>query len=199
MLLSMRPADICKDILGKEKLDTVLDEMSSPQIKAALKEGNLKVKLPGGYVSQSKRRTLWKSKINAAIEQDNHELAAEVLQQWLLNHRRMMLIGFLDRLGVKHRDGETDDSFLISNSAEKVREAARWLLGQHERVETTAYLHYIAYQQKTQVFDGWEGLSVTVGEQAGGAGAGGAEAGGAGAGGAGAGGAGAGGAETPTA
>lgn len=157
----MRPADICKDILGKEKLDSVLNELSSPQIKAALKEGNVKVKLPGGYVSQNKRRTLWKSRIDAAIEQDNHELAAELLQQWLLNHRRVILIEFLNRLGVKHRDGETDDSFLISNSAEKVRDAARWLLGQHDRIETTAYLHYIAYQQKTQVFEGWEGLSAT--------------------------------------
>jgi hypothetical protein len=160
MLRGMKPADICKTYLGMETLENLLGEFSSPQIKATLKEGGVRVKLPGGFVSQQKRRKLWLSRIMTAVEQDNEELAAEFLQQWLLNHRRAMLISLLDRLEVKHQHGETDDSFLVSQSADRVRDAATWLMGEHEPRETAAYLHYIAYQQRSNVFDGWEGFKL---------------------------------------
>jgi hypothetical protein len=166
MLGRMKPAQICKQVLGPKKLLDVLGELSTPQVKAVLKEGGVKVKLPGGYVSQQKRRTLWTDKISAAIDTDNDDAASELLQQWLLHHRRQMLMDLLDRLGVKHRQGETDESFLLSGSTEKLREAASWLLGQHDRVEAVAYLRYIAFQQRSPVFDGWDGLSLAAPEAA---------------------------------
>jgi hypothetical protein len=160
----MRPTEICRTLLSPEKLAAILEKLTTPQVKAVLKEGDVKVKLPGGYVSQQKRRELWSSKILAGLEQGNDILAAELLQQWLLNHRRAMLVAFLDRLEVKHRHGETDESFLISRPAEKVREASSWLLTQEDRSEALAYLAYIAYQQRSTVLDGWEGLSAPPSE-----------------------------------
>ena len=157
----MKPAQICKQVLGPDKLKAILGELSSPQIKAVLKEGGIKVKLPGGYVSQKKRRDLWTNRIMGAMETDSDTVAGELLQQWLLHHRREMLIALLDRLGVKHRQGETDESFLVAGSTEKVREAAAWLLTQYDRVEAVAYLLYIAFQQRSPVFDDWDGLELT--------------------------------------
>jgi hypothetical protein len=159
MLAPMKPAEICMNILGKTKLEAILQELSVPQVKAILSEGDVKVKLPAGYASQQKRRQLWSAKILAAIEQGNQTLCAEMLQQWLLNHRRQLLIDFLDRLEVKHRHGETDESFLIARSADRIRAEAKSLLGVHDRAEAAAYLAYIAYQQKATVFDGWEELA----------------------------------------
>jgi hypothetical protein len=159
MLATMKPVDICKNYLGNERVDAILAALSSPQIKAVLKEGDVKLKTTAGYVSQQKKREQSAAKIRAGIEAGNQALAAELLQQWLLNHRRALLIAYLDRLEVKHRQGETDESFLIARPAEKVREAAAWLL-EHEadRAEAQAYLLYIAHQQRASVFDDWEPL-----------------------------------------
>lgn len=155
----MKPAEICTTILGNAKIESILQELTTPQVKAILSEGDVKVKLPAGYVSQQKRRQAWTAKIVASVEGGNQTLCAELLQQWLLNHRRKMLIDFLDHLEVKHRHGETDESFLVSHSSERVRADAGWLLTQHDRAEAMAYLAYIAYQQRSTVFDGWEGIS----------------------------------------
>jgi hypothetical protein len=161
----MKPADICNTILGTKKLETILDELTTPQVKAILKEGDIKVKLPGGYVPQQKRRHLWSTKITAGILEGNHDAAAELLQQWLLNHRRPLLMDYLNKLEVRHRQGETDESFLVTRSAEKIREAAQWLLGQYDPVEVNAYLTYIAYQQRAKVFADWEVLTSGQGYQ----------------------------------
>jgi hypothetical protein len=159
MLALMKPSEICLNILGKEKLNVILGELTNPQLKAVLKEGDVKVKLPGGYVAQQKRRELWSSRILAAVEQGNDTASGEMLQQFLLNHRRQLLCDYLDKLEVKHRNGETDESFLVARPQERAREAATWLLGQHDRAETAAYLLYIAYQQRSIVFDDWSELT----------------------------------------
>jgi len=149
----MNPVDICQRVLGPDKLSEIIGKLSSPQIKAALKEGGIKVKLPAGIVSQQRRRALWSTRILAAVEQRNEALASEVLQQWLLHHHRAMLVRYLDILGVKHRDGETEDSFLLSCPRDQVHDAARRLLAEHDASEVRAYLHYIAHQQRASVFE----------------------------------------------
>ena len=158
----MNPTTICTTILGPEKFEAILNELSTPQVKAVLKKGDLKIKNPSGYVSQHKRREIWKVKILGAVNQGNDELAAELLQQWLLHHRRAILMIFLDLLAVKHQHGETDESFLITRPAHKIREAASSLLSQHAREEVKAYLLYIAYQQRSPVFDDWEELGASA-------------------------------------
>lgn len=159
ILPGMKPATICNEILGKDKTAAVLDELSSPQIKAVLKEGAVKVKVTGGYVSRQKKRRVWSTRVTSAIaEGENHEMAAELLQQWLLNHRRPLLIAFLDALEVPHNLGETDESFLLSRSKDRVHAAATLLVQGHDRQEVEAYLRYISYQQRTKVLDDWEGF-----------------------------------------
>lgn len=154
----MEPAAICQTVLGPEKLQTILDELSSPQLKSILKQGGIKLKAHAGFVPQSVRRKQSADKILAAIAAEDHEVSSELLQQWLLHHRRKLLIDYLDALEVKHRDGETDDSFLINNSRERVREAAEKLFADYDRQEVSAYLHYVAYQQKSTAFDDWDAL-----------------------------------------
>ncbi|MCA9668950.1 MAG: hypothetical protein KC503_25320 [Myxococcales bacterium] len=157
----MNPVQICKKVLGDDKLSAILEQLSSSQIKQVLKEGGLKVKLSGGFVSQKKKRTVWSKKISGAIDEENEDAAAELLQQWLLNHHRGMLVDYLDALGVTHRDGETDQSFLLGSAKEKVHDAARMLLDSTERdaVDVKAYLLYIAYQQRSPVFEDFEPLA----------------------------------------
>jgi len=159
MLPRMKPSEICLSILKKEKLLSLVEELTNPQVKTVLKEGDVKVKLPSGYVTQQRRRETWSSRIIAAIEQGNELAAAELLQQFLLNHRRQLLIDYLDRLEVKHRQGETDESFLVARPKERLREAASWLLERHDRAETAAYLLYVAYQQRSTAFDDWPPLA----------------------------------------
>ncbi len=157
---AMRPAEICHAYLGDELLAEIVDALSSPQIKAVLKEGGLKVKLSGGFVTQKKRRGVWSDKILGALRSDNDEVASELLQQWLLNHQREILVDYLDGLGVKHRAGETDDSFLFSKPADLLREQAGRLMERHPRQIVGAYLAYIAFQQKSNVYDGWAPLDL---------------------------------------
>lgn len=152
----MKPSAICSTILGTDKLNAILDEFSSPQIKATLKGGRVRAKLPGGYVSRLKRRRIWGDRVLSALADDNDDLASELLQQWLLNHRRPMLIDLLDRLEVEHRQGETDESFLVAQPKDKVLEAAAWLLEQYDQAETLAYLHYVAHQQHSDLIDEWQ-------------------------------------------
>ncbi len=160
ILPGMKPATICNEILGKEKTAAVLEELSSPQIKAILKEGAVKVKVPGGYVSRQKKRRVWSTRVtNAIAEGESHDMAAELLQQWLLNHRRPMLIAFLNHLGAEHLQGETDDSFLLVASKDRILESAEHLLKTHDRAEVIGYLLYIAFQQKSAVFDDWDELA----------------------------------------
>jgi hypothetical protein len=154
----MQPADTCNTFLGREKLETILASLSSPQIKAILRTGNLRTKVPGGLVSNQKRKKLWISRISEAIRDDNDDAASEFLQQWLLNHRRAMLIDYLDRMGVSHRAGETETSFLLVNDADKARQCASVLLQGYPPDEAATYLIYVAHQQKATVFDDWEPL-----------------------------------------
>jgi len=154
----MQPADICLSYLGGERIAQILEDFSSPRVKAVLKEGGIKVKLPSGVITQKKKRQMWQSRILSAIEKGSDEAASEFLQQWLLNHERPLLMDYLDALGVKHRAGETDDSFLFSIPAETLREAAGGLFERFPNDTVAAYLVYIAHQQQATVFDDWTPL-----------------------------------------
>lgn len=151
----MKPAAICTTILGIDRLGAIIDQLSAPQIKAVLRSGNIKVKLPASAVSHAKRRQLWSARILSTINDGNDDTDSELLQQWLLGHQRQMLIDYLDDLGVSHRAGETDETFLVGASAAKAREAGTRLAQRYAPEEARAYLQYIAFQQDTDVFDGW--------------------------------------------
>jgi hypothetical protein len=66
------------------------------------------------------------------------------------------LIKYLDALEVRHREGETDDSFLLSHDKDQVLKCAADLLDEHgDNPEVLAYLAYVAHQQRSNVFDEW--------------------------------------------
>ena len=155
----MQPSEICQNILGAERLAELLAQLSSPQVKAVLKEGGLKAKLPGSFSTQKKRRSAWSNRINAALAEGNDAAASELLQQWLLNHERQLLVDYLEALGVPHRAGETDESFLFSKAPESLREQATKLMDSHTPEVVVAYIAYIAFQQKSHVFDDWAPLA----------------------------------------
>ncbi|MCB9556074.1 MAG: hypothetical protein H6707_08220 [Deltaproteobacteria bacterium] len=151
----MKPTTICRDILGAERLRSVFDELSALQVKMVLKKGRLNAKVGAGIVSQQKKRTVWFDRLSAAITEGNDLAAGEMLEQWLLNHHREMLIAFLSHLGVKHDAGETDENFLLSKPREEIQASANALL-RDERFDgpsVRAYLLYIAYQQRSAIFD----------------------------------------------
>ena len=116
----MNPAEICKQVLGSEKIQTILGELTTPQLKLVAKEMDFKIKSSGGFVPQAKKRQLFSDKISGAIDQADDHVSAALLQQWLLHHRRQLLISFLNALEVKHRDGETDENFLLDGERPKV-------------------------------------------------------------------------------
>lgn len=154
----MNPAAICSVFFARARLATLIAELSVPQLKAVMKSGGIKLKTSASVISPSRRRAQWGQQAIGAIERGNDSLAAELLQQFLLHHRRPLLIDYLDALGVKHTAGETDQSFLSETLAERARECAAGLLARHDPAETAAYLSYIAFQQRSSVFDGWEPL-----------------------------------------
>lgn len=156
---AMKPADICQSYLSSDRLNEMIDVLSSPQIKKVLKEGGIKVKSSGGgFVTQKKKRGLWSGKIIDALNEGSDEVASEFLQQWFLNHQRDMLVDYLNALGVKHQMGETDDSFLFTKPAELVREEGAKLFERYPKDIAAIYLDYIAFQQKSNVFDDWAPL-----------------------------------------
>jgi len=158
----MEPSVICQSFLGPEKLTQLLESLSTPQVKTVLKKGGLKVKLPGSYTAQQKRRRIWAEKVTSAINGGNQDAASEFLQQWLLNKRRGMLMDYLDQLGVKHNAGETDEGFLSSVASEQARSAAARLLKEYPADEAASYLSYIAYQQKSAIFEQWAPMQALI-------------------------------------
>ena len=153
-MYGMRPTAICLEVLGQDKLTDVIGKLSSQQIKVVLKDGGIKLKRSGGYTSQARKRQLRVSRILHSLAQGDDDVAGVLLQQWLLNHRREMLVDYLEMLGVKHRDGETDETFLLSRPEQEVRGAATKLAEKYEDAEVRAYLLYVAHQQGSSVFQG---------------------------------------------
>ncbi|MBK8482112.1 MAG: hypothetical protein IPL40_13245 [Proteobacteria bacterium] len=154
----MNPAAICTTYFDVARLTALIGELSVPQLKAVLKGGGIKGKTSATLVSPSRRRAQWGQQAIRAISAGNDALATELLQQFLLHHRRQILIDYLDALEVKHSAGETDVSFLGAVPGERVRACAATLLAQHDPAETAAYLSYIAFQQEATVFEGWAPL-----------------------------------------
>lgn len=74
----------------------------------------------------------------------NEDLAAELLQSWLLDAHRPMIIAFLDAQGIKH-DGEgLLDDVPPEPAAEAVDAAVDLLLQQHDRAAALIYLRLFA-------------------------------------------------------
>jgi hypothetical protein len=147
----MRPIDICTR-LGAARITTICEQLNSNQLKTTLRKANLNTKVPSRVVSQKARRKLWAERVVASLEKDNEDVADNLLYEWLLHHRRKMLIEYLDSIGVKHQGGETEETFTKTVPVEQLLTAARNLAAMHPSDEVAAYVLYLDHHQESDVF-----------------------------------------------
>lgn len=147
----MRPIDICAR-LGAARITTICEQLNSNQLKTTLRKGNLNIKVPSRMVSQKARRKLWAERVVTSLGKDNEEVADNLLYEWLLHHRRKMLIEYLDAIGVTHQGGETEETFTKTVPVDQLLQAARNLAAMHPAHEVAAYVLYLDHHQESDVF-----------------------------------------------
>jgi hypothetical protein len=147
----MHPLQICKK-LGQDRILAICDELNSNQLKTTLRKGGLNPKSSARVVSQKAKRKLWSDRVQKAVEQNNADLAESLLYEWLLYHRRPMLAEYLDRVGVKHQGGETEDTFTKTVPAGVLREAAMAIARTRDPKEVAAYVLFLDHHQESDVY-----------------------------------------------
>ena len=149
----MKPAEIYTN-LGQEHIDAYYKELSGKEIRAILKAGDSHSSVPSTAFTQAARRKVWRRRINAEVtSKTNDKLALAYLIEWLLRHHRQMLVDYLDFLGVKHTQGETDEDFCESREPEKLREGIAVLLEKYPAHHVATYLLLVGHLQETHVYD----------------------------------------------
>ena len=158
----MKPGQIVSHF-SEDKISSVLGELNSGQMKSVLREAGLSVKVPPGCVLPKARRKLWSGRILEGLRTRTEETAGELLYQWLLNHRRSMLMDFLDALEIKHVRGETEDSFTKTVPQERLVSEALKLMKKHDPQEVAAYVLYLDHHQESDSFSGQEEILAALG------------------------------------
>ncbi len=148
----MIPIEICKH-LGKERADAFYNELSGKEVRAVLKAGGSHSGVPSTAFTRVQRLKAWRKRFDTEFEKENQQLALAFLIEWLMRHHREMLVEYLDFLGVKHKQGETDEDFCETNSPQKLREGATMLLGKYDAHHVAVYLLLVGHLQETAVFD----------------------------------------------
>jgi hypothetical protein len=140
--------------LGQEHIDAFYAELSGKEIREVLRAGETSASVSSAAFTQKARRKAWRRRFDAeALTKSNEKLAFAFLIEWLLRHHRALLIDYLDFLGVKHTQGETDDDFCESREPEKLREGVQMLLEKYSAHHVATYVLLIGHVQETHVFD----------------------------------------------
>ena len=147
----MRPIEICRG-LGTERILSIAEELNSAQLKATLHKGAVSTKVASSVVSQKARRRIFTERLQSGLTADNNGVADSLLYEWLLHHRRPMLVDYLDRIGVRHQAGETEESFTRTVPPETLRTAARELARKWPPAEAAAYVLYLDHHQDSHVY-----------------------------------------------
>ncbi|MBU1220169.1 hypothetical protein KKF34_15630 [Myxococcota bacterium] len=148
----MQPINIIKEI-GKTKVVSIVDELNSGQFKRVLLRGDIPTRIPMSVVSLKARTQIWKDRLIEAVTSSNYGVAETLLYEWLLNRRRQLLIDYLDKLNIKHKKGETDETFLKTIPEETLRSKAKELMKDHSDQEVAIYVHFLDYHQQSRVFE----------------------------------------------
>ncbi len=148
----MKPIEIC-NVLGPEKVDEYYSLLSGKEIRAVLKAGGSNSTSPATAFTQAARRKAWRKRFDAEFEGGNEQLALALLIEWLMRHHRTMLVKYLDFLGVKHTQGETDEDFCETRTPEQLRDGAKHLMTQYPPYHVATYLLLVGYLQETTIFD----------------------------------------------
>lgn|GEM_PF-1304769 len=148
----MKPIQICQN-LGQGHIDAYYDELSGKEVRAVLKAGGCSVNVPETAFTQAARRRAWRKRFDAEFNGGNDQLALALLLEWLMRHHRSMLVDYLDFLGVKHRQGETDEDFCATQDEAKLREGVAELLKKYPPAHVATYLLLVGHLQETPVYD----------------------------------------------
>lgn len=147
----MKPIEICNH-LGKDKVDSFYEELSGKEIRAVLKAGGSHSSTQTAF-TQAGRRKAWRRRFDAEFSGGNDQLALALLIEWLMRHHRNMLVEYLDFLGVKHQNGETDEDFCETQDKDKLEEGVRVLLAKHEPHHVATYVLLVGHLQDTPIYD----------------------------------------------
>jgi hypothetical protein len=156
------PIEICQH-LGSAHIDAYYQELSGKEVRAVLKAGGTSTAVPKTAYTKAARLAAWRRRFDTELAGGNAQLALALLIEWLMRHHRVMLVDFLDFLGVEHRAGETDDDFCETNPPSKLREGAQLLLGKYPPHHVATYLLLVGHLQNTKVFDQTPELLVALG------------------------------------
>ncbi len=148
----MRPLDILEHA-GENKVDEMFGELTSGEFKRVLLAGRVPTKIPTSILSNAKRKKMWKERALEAMKEGNEAVASSLIYEWLLQHRRQMLIDYLELLEVKHKKGETDETFMKTIPEDVLKGKARDLIEDYGRQEVAIYVHYLDFHQATEVFE----------------------------------------------
>jgi hypothetical protein len=148
----LRPIDICHH-LGPERIDGYYGELSGKEVRAVLKAAGVSSGVPATAFTRAARLKAWRRRFDAEFEGGNEQLALALLLEWLMRHHRYMLVEYLDHLKIPHKQGETDEDFCETKTAEELREAAATLLEKHPPHHVATYLLLVGHLQETPVYD----------------------------------------------
>jgi hypothetical protein len=158
----MKPIEICK-YLGPEKIDAYYGLLSGKEVRQVLKAGGSSSTTPSTAISQAARRKVWRKRFDDQFAQQNEQLALAFLIEWLMAHHRYLLVEYLDALGVKHSQGETDEDFCETHTPEQLREATKGLFAKHPAHEVATYLLIVGHLQESAVYDETDEILAAVG------------------------------------
>lgn len=148
----MTPIEICEH-LGPERVDEYYGKLSGKEIRAVLKAGGSHSNSPSTAFTQAARRKAWRKRFDNEWGKRNDQLALAFLIEWLMRHHRFMLVEYLDFLGVKHSQGETDEDFCETRTPEQLREGAQKLLEKYPAHHVATYLLLVGHLQETHIYD----------------------------------------------
>jgi hypothetical protein len=148
----VKPIQICQ-ILGPKRVDAYYDLLSAQEIRAVLKAGGSHTNSPSTAFTQAARRKVWRNRFDAELAAGNDNLALALLVEWLMRHNRQMLIDYLDSLGIKHTNGETDEDFCETRMPEVLREKIAPLMAKYDPEKVATYLLLIGVLQDTPIYD----------------------------------------------
>lgn len=146
--------DTILSTLDQAKLESMIQDFNSGQFKAVLRAGGLQTKVPSACVLQKARRRIWSRRILDGIKENRQGIAGELIYQWLLNHRRQMLVDYLNALGVKHVRGETEETFTKTIPEENLINEAVKLMERYEPRDVAIYTLFLDYHQESGVYTG---------------------------------------------
>lgn len=148
------PASVADELFG------FLHEREKPLYKATIDTLAKQRKLRSIFVERKPRpeRHVWmRENLGRKV---NRDVAAHLLQIWLVGAHAKLLCDFLDQLGIAHDENGTIEELPAAPAKAKLSEAITALVSSHDPGVVAVYLH--AFQALDE--NGWSSLEELLGE-----------------------------------